>query len=148
MAKKTNGHLSIKMRVQDEPTALDHKKNGGYTVVATTRSGFLPPPPILSPEDVSSVVESHQVDVRRCYKKQLKQNDDWADHMILDIAIKKSGRVSEVDISPNRVKKDLIGKCLMRAVPKWRFPEFTGALDHGIQQDVMNASIPFSFSAP
>ena len=148
MAKKTNGHMTIKMRVQDDPTLLPGNKAGGFTVVSTTRSGFLPPPSILSPEDVSSVIGSHQVDVRSCYKKQLKKDSDWADHMILDIAIKKSGRVGEVDISPGRVKKAVIGKCLMRAVPKWRFPEFTGSLDDGIQQDVMNASVPFSFSAP
>ena len=137
--------MSIKMTAADDPAVLSGQKPGSYTVVSTSRSGFLPPPAMLSPEDISAVVGSKRIDIRTCYKVQLKQDGDWADNMILDIAIKKSGQVSEVDISPGRVKRDAIGKCLMRSVPKWRFPEFTGSLEDGIQQDVMNASIPFSF---
>jgi len=145
MAKSKKGHMKIKMAANDDPADLIGKTSGGYTVVSTSRSGFLPPPAMLSPEDVSSVVSSKQIDIRTCYKKQLKENAEWTDNMILDISIKKSGRVGEVDISPGRVKRDVIGKCLMRSVPKWRFPEFTGSLEDGIQQDVMNTSIPFSF---
>ena len=145
MAKSSKSHMKISMSVNDDPAVLPGKKSGGYTVVSNSRSGFLPPPAMLSPEDISSVVSGKQIDIRNCYKKQLKQNSEWADRMILDIAIKKTGRVGEVDISPGRVKRDVIGKCLMRSVPKWRFPEFTGSLEDGIQQDVMNASVPFSF---
>ena len=145
MTKKNSGHMNIVMAASDDPAVIPGKKAGGYTVVSTTRSGFLPPPSMLAPEDVSAVVSSKHVDIRKCYKKQLKANEEWADRLILDIAINKSGRVGEVDISPGRVKRDVMGRCLIRSVSKWRFPEFTGTLDDGIQQDVMNASIPFSF---
>ena len=133
------------MTANDDPAVLPGKKAGGYTVVSTTRSGFLPPPSMLAPEDVSAVVSSKHIDIRKCYKKQLKENAEWSDRLILDIAINKSGRVGEVDVSPGRVKRDIMGRCRIRSVAKWRFPEFTGTLDGGIQQDVMNASIPFSF---
>ena len=145
VTKKNSGHMNIVMTANDDPAVLPGKKAGGYTVVSTTRSGFLPPPSMLAPEDVSAVVSSKHIDIRKCYKKQLKENAEWSDRLILDIAINKSGRVGEVDVSPGRVKRDIMGRCRIRSVAKWRFPEFTGTLDGGIQQDVMNASIPFSF---
>ena len=74
------------------------------------------------------------------------QTSSTEDDMILDIAVKRSGRVSQVDISPGRVRKDTIGKCLISRVPKWEFPRFTGEVGDGMTQEVVNASVPLSFS--
>ena len=144
VTKKNSGHMNIVMTANDDPNVLPGKKAGGYTVVSTTRSGFLPPIYACS----RGCIRGGQLQTHRhskVHKKQLKENAEWSDRLILDIAINKSGRVGEVDVSPGRVKRDIMGRCLIRSVAKWRFPEFTGTLDGGIQQDVMNASIPFSF---
>jgi hypothetical protein len=84
--------------------------------------------------------------VRKCYKQQLNDDPEWSDELILDLAIKKSGHVSEVGIEPRRVRTDVIGVCLLSAVPKWKFPEFTGETDDGMTSDVVSASFPFTLT--
>ena len=118
---------------------------GGVVEIAGGRMDIYTPP-LLSPQDISTVVQRHMTDIRTCYKAQLAEDPEWADRLILDLAIKKTGRVSEVSVAPGRVKKAKIGQCLMRSVPKWTFPKFTGETDDGISQEVVNASFPFSFS--
>lgn len=146
LSKKSVAHFKIKMAPSDDPNVIAVNTTSGPTLVAGDRMGIWTPP-MLSPEDMSAVVSKHMVNIRTCYKKQLAADPEWADDMILDLAVKNTGRVSEVSISPGRVQRDLIGACLMSEVPKWKFPEFTGELDEGIQQDTVTASFPFSFSA-
>lgn len=136
----------VKMKASDDPDQLPDTVGSGPVVIAHKRSGFYTPP-LLSPEDMSSVVQENLRDLRRCYKKQLAADPEWADSMILDIAVRRSGHVSEVSISPRRVRRAKIGACLLSAVPRWRFPEFTGETGEGITQEVVNASFPLSFSA-
>lgn len=153
---KANAPILVKMRPQDpiEPpvalaqgsgSASGSSSGSGSILVAQERSGFFTPP-LLAPNDIQSVIQQNMVDIRRCYKKQLHERPDWGEEIILDIAIRKTGRVSEVSLAPRRVRKATLGQCLMRAVPKWRFPEFTGETDDGTVQEVMNTSLPFSFS--
>jgi hypothetical protein len=144
--KSNKQHFVVKMKPGDDPSALPMAEAAsGTTLVASGRMGIYTPP-ILSPSDMSAVVNKHMIDIRKCYKKQLAAAPDWADEMILDLAVKKTGRVTEVSVSPGRVKRDVMGQCLMSSVPKWRFPEFTGEVEEGIVQEVVNASFPFSFS--
>lgn len=119
----------------------------GITLASKTRGGIYVPP-VISPEDMMHVIHKHMPDIKRCYRKQLAQDPEWADHLILDLAIRRTGRVSEVSVAPGRVRRDVIGTCLIRTVPRWRFPEFTGETDDGITQEVVTASFPFSFAAP
>jgi hypothetical protein len=145
LKSKTVAHFQIQMAPKDDPSRLPETATSGLTVVSGGRMGLWEPP-ILSADDMAAVVQQHMVDVRKCYKKQLGEDPEWADELILDIAVKKTGRVSEVSISPGRVRRDPIGQCLMSAVPKWKFPKFTGEVDEGIVQEVVNASFPFTFS--
>src|SRR3990167_3048482 len=94
-----------------------------------------------------TVVNEHMVDVRKCYLEQLSAEPKWSEELILDIAVKTTGMVSEVSIEPERVKNTPLGQCLIRTVPRWRFPEFTGETDEGLVQEVVNASFPFSFTS-
>ena len=143
-AKQTQ--LVVKMKPTDDPEKLPENLQNGAMLVAHQRSGIYTPP-LLDPGDILAVVNEHMVDVRKCYKKQLADDPEWSEEIILDLAVKKTGRIAEVSISPSRVKRDVIGQCLMSSIPKWKFPEFTGETDEGVTQEVVNASFPFSFSS-
>ncbi len=144
--KKQSTLVAIKMRPDEDPTNLPLQNLGsGAVLVAKKRTGLYTPP-LITPDDILDTVNQHMVDVRTCYKKQLEEDPEWSDELILDVSVKKSGRVSEVSVSPRRVKRATVGQCLMSAVPRWKFPEFTGETDDGINQEVVNASFPFAFS--
>src|SRR5262249_27756579 len=137
-----------KMTLHEDPTVLPATAGlpaDGTVLVASNRQGIYTPE-TLSNGDIKTVIDHHIIDVRKCYKKQLEADPEWEDELILDLAIKKTGRVSEVSIEPKRVKTDVIGVCLMSAVPKWKFPQFTGESEDGVSQDVVNASFPFQIS--
>jgi hypothetical protein len=140
--------IIVKMTLKDDPTVLpaqlDPMQGGGPVMVASNRQ--LVTPDTLSPGDIKDVINRNIVDVRKCYKKQLQADPEWSDELILDLAIKKSGRVSEVGIEPRRVRTDVIGVCLLSAVPRWKFPKFTGEGDDGVNQDVVSASFPFTLT--
>ncbi len=145
--KKKAGLVSIQMAPDEDPSHIKtDEAPSGVVPIAAGRMGLVTPE-VLSQEDILQVVNKNMISVRRCYKKQLKKDPEWSDDLILDLAIKKTGRVSEVSVAPRRVKKDVIGRCLMRSVPKWKFPSFTGETEEGITQEVINASFPFAFSA-
>lgn len=146
-ALKSKGALVVvKMKPTEDPANLPATANEGVTLVAGSRMGIYTPP-LLTPEDMLAVVNRHMVDVRKCYKKQLAADPEWGDDLIIDLAVKKNGRVAEVAIAPGRARRDPIGQCLMSSIPKWTFPEFTGETEDGITQEVVNASFPFSFSS-
>lgn len=138
--------ITVKMSVKDDPNQLPESVGDGPVLVASPRFGIYTPP-LLSIEDIQTVVQSHMRDLRFCYQKQLRRDPEWADQMILDLAVKRSGHVGEVEISPRRVRRSTMGRCLLSRVPRWKFPEFTGETDDGITQEVVNASFPFSFEA-
>lgn len=144
--KSKKSLVVVKMKPTEDPANVPATAAGGVTLVSGSRMGIYTPP-LLSPEDMLAVVNQHMVDVRKCYKKQLEADPEWADNLILDLAVKKNGRVAEVAIAPSRVRRDPIGQCLMSSIPKWTFPEFTGETEDGITQEVVNASFPFSFSS-
>ncbi len=116
----------------------------GLVPIAAGRADIYTPP-LLSPDDVQSVVQEHGADIRACYGYQLRKHPGWADNLILDLAIRRTGRVTEVSIAPRRVRSAPIGRCLMRIVPRWRFPRFTGETGDGITQEVITVSVPFHF---
>jgi hypothetical protein len=141
--------IQVQMAATDDPLALPPRPGmpaGGLVLVANERAGLYTPP-LLSPGDIKGVVDEHMADIRACYKKQLEQDPEWADELILDLAVKKTGRVGEVSIAPGRVRRSALGECMMSTIPKWKFPEFTGETDDGVVQEVVNASFPFSFTA-
>lgn len=142
--------VAIQMKPTDNPDILPDSPGltglgGGTVLVAGTRGGIYTPP-ILSPDDILGVVNAEMKTIRRCYKAQLEADPEWSDDLILDLSVKKTGRISEVSISPRRVMRAEIGKCLMTNIPKWKFPTFTGELEDGVTQEVVNASFPFTFS--
>ena len=143
--KKKRASIEVRMAPSDDPTDLPKgTAPTGPVEIAGQRFGIFTPP-MLSGEDVDLVVRQHMADIRRCYKRQLRRDPRWADRLILDLAIKRTGRVSEVGVAPRRVRRAVIGRCLMRYVPRWRFPRFTGETDDGVTHEVLTASFPFDF---
>lgn len=145
--------VAIKMKPTDNPDILPDAPGmgmgmGAGPVLVAGKRGGIYTPPILSPDDILDVVNAEMKTIRRCYKQQLEVDPEWADELILDLSVKKTGRVAEVSIAPRRVMRAEIGRCLMTHIPKWKFPTFTGELDDGMTQEVVSASFPFSFSAP
>ena len=147
LTKGATSLIAVKMKPSDDPAKLPENGAGntGLVMVAGGRMDLYTPP-LITPEDIQTVVQQHMVDVRTCYKQQLAEDPEWSDRLILDLAVKKTGRVSEVAVAPRRVRRSAIGQCLMRVVPSWTFPQFTGETEDGITQEVVNASFPFSFS--
>lgn len=150
LKKDASSQIVVKMLPTDDPEKLPKLAGGlelgmGPVLVAGNREGLYVPE-TLSPGDILRVINKNIVDVRKCYKKQLATDPEWNDELILDLSIKKSGRVSEVSISPRRVRRDVIGECMMSTVPKWKFPQFSGESDEGVTQEVVNASFPFSLT--
>ena len=138
--------IKVQMAPGEDPAAHSTGPAPEGPVLVSGRRLGIYTPPVLSAEDVQLVVQQHMVEIRTCYKQQLRKDPEWSDHLILDLAIKRTGRVSEVGVAPRRVRRAVIGRCIMRAVPRWRFPRFTGETGDGITQEVVNASFPFSFS--
>lgn len=138
--------FDVRMRPTDDPRTVPSGAGPTGPVLVSGQRLGLYTPPVLSPEDVQLVIQQNMADVRACYKKQLRRDPEWSDQLILDLAIKRSGRVSEVGVAPGRVRRAVIGQCLVRLVPRWRFPPFTGEMGDGVTQEVLNASFPFNFS--
>lgn len=139
--------VAIQMKPTDNPDLLpDMPALGAGPVLVAGKRGGIYTPPILSSDDILDVVNAEMKTIRRCYKAQLEADPEWSDDLILDLSVKKTGRVSEVSIAPKRVMRAEIGKCLMTQIPKWKFPTFTGELEDGVTQEVVNASFPFTFS--
>lgn len=144
--KQANPPVVVKMGPKDDPNNVPVPQMGsGVVLVAGHRTGIWTPP-LIEPSDILSVVNQNMKDVRSCYKKQLEEDPEWSEELIVDLAVKKTGRVSEISIAPSRVKRATIGQCLMSMVPKWKFPEFTGETEDGVTQEVVTASFPFTFS--
>lgn len=141
-----NTIFNIRLAVDDAAAIPGSASANALTLVAGRRQ--IEQPETLSPDDIGEVINQHLADVKKCYKKQLAEDPEWNDELILDLAIKKTGRVSEVSVAPRRVKRDPIGVCLMSIVPKWKFPQFTGENDDGVTQEVVTASFPFSLEQP
>lgn len=138
--------FNIRLAVDDASKIPGSASADNLTLVAGKRQ--LHTPDTLSPDDIGEVINEHLGDVKKCYKKQLEEDPEWNDELILDLAIKKTGRVSEVSVAPRRVKRDPIGVCLMGVVPKWKFPQFTGESEDGVSQEVVTASFPFTLEQP
>ncbi len=142
-AKLASSHAPTPVRMKP---GEDPATNAGVQNVTTTRTMPGMEPAVLTADDMQAVLTANMFSVRRCYAKQLAADAGWADDVIIDVAVRNTGRVADVSVSPGRVKRDVLGSCLMSEVSKWRFPKFSGELEGGIVEEVVNTSFPLSFS--
>jgi hypothetical protein len=111
---------------------------------ATSRRTDLAAPDVLSHENVEAVFLRNVRDIANCLKKQRRTEPDFAPDLVLDIAIRRNGQVSQVAIAPKRVEKSVFGACVLRKLPYWKFPRFSGEMEGGTVVEVVNASLPVS----
>ena len=46
--------------------------------------------------------------------------------MLVKLVIQKNGRPKRISVSPSKFKSSVVGRCVVRAVKRWRFPRFSG----------------------
>ena len=106
-----------------------------------------PRPELLAPQDLVSSVRAHLEDVQRCYIRQLRAHPSWSGRAIVDLAILRSGRVGDVSVSPASLAEQPLGRCLLRRIPRWRFPPFSGEIASGVTQGAIPTSFAFRFNS-
>ncbi len=117
----------------------------GPTNISSGRTGIYVPE-VLSSQDLRAVLVAQFPKLKKCYLASEKEDAHPKPvKTILELSVRRNGRVSEVDVLPRRIKRSSLGRCILRLAPTWRFPQFTGEGDDGITQEAINASFPLSF---
>ena len=82
----------------------------------------------LKPEDASRVVRQHAQAMQVCYERALKKNPSLQYQaglaLVVELTIKPSGTVKEVNIKPS-VDADMT-ECFQNTAMRWKFPQFAG----------------------
>ncbi|NOZ85796.1 MAG: AgmX/PglI C-terminal domain-containing protein [Deltaproteobacteria bacterium] len=105
-----------------------------------------PKPKLPDPKDVVKVVKHHLKEIKHCFKKQVTAMNYGEDELILELTIKKTGKLQEVSVDPEEFGEGPFGKCMARWTKRWRFPGFTGEVDKGIFQENVSMALPLRFS--
>ncbi|MBI2372581.1 MAG: AgmX/PglI C-terminal domain-containing protein [Deltaproteobacteria bacterium] len=116
----------------------------GPVLVSNDRQLFLPES--LGVEDISKIVRDNRADLAFCYESALEKEPSLEVKLIVDLSVKRNGRVAELSISPTRELQSVLGSCLMSRIPRWKFPEFSGEVSEGVTQEVVNLAVPLSFA--
>jgi len=77
----------------------------------------------LSPDEVRRVVNAHAHEVRTCYEKHAMKQKEATGKVLLDLVVRASGDVSEVDVEAEGVRGRKFERCVESRASKWRFPE-------------------------
>jgi predicted Zn finger-like uncharacterized protein len=84
-------------------------------------------PDKLDDSDVLGVLRSNRGDVQRCLKAQADADPSLEGTMTVELVIRPSGRTKDVRVRPDKFKRTAVGECMVAAVKKWSFPQFSGA---------------------
>ncbi len=101
---------------------------------------------MLEEQDIVSVVNRNLRVVKYCYCKALKQDPDFEGQAIVGMKIKTDGKIKNVSIEPEDMAEHRFGRCLQPRVAKWRFPEFRGKKDDGLQVKSIGYEFPLAFN--
>jgi hypothetical protein len=104
-------------------------------------------PPMLERADLEATVEAELPVLRACQSRAANTGRPFSGPAILDVVIRRSGRVAEVSVRPPRLAETRLGRCLLRRVARWRFPAFTGETEPGLTREAITASFPLRFGA-
>lgn len=118
---------------------------GSVYIDASFRGLTLDPPALPSEDDLAASVRERLDEVRACHARQLDAEPGWHGRLLLDLAVRRSGRVGEVSVSPLAVAESPLGSCLLRRVPRWQFPIFTGETAPDLTLEAITASFAFVF---
>lgn len=101
---------------------------------------------MLAEHDIVAVVNRNLRSVKYCYCKALKADPEFEGEAIVEMKIKTSGKVDQVDIEPEDMAEHRFGKCLGPRVAKWRFPRFSGKKEDGLRVKSIGYEFPLEFN--
>lgn len=77
----------------------------------------------LDKEIVRRIVRAHINEVRHCYNQALQKNPKANGTITLEWTINSVGKVEKAKVASNKVKARGFGKCVSKAVGRWKFPK-------------------------
>ncbi len=84
-------------------------------------------PASLDDSEILRVLRKHKNDIRDCLAKQAEADPGLDGVMTVKFLIRKNGRTFDHEVSPEKFRGAVVGKCVLGSVRGWRFPEFDGS---------------------
>lgn len=79
----------------------------------------------LDKDIIRRIVRAHINEVRYCYSKGLVKDPKLAGRVGIDFAIGAAGKVTSSSVGNNTLADATVGKCIAKAVKRWKFPRPT-----------------------
>lgn len=80
----------------------------------------------LDKDIIRRIVRAHINEVRHCYNKGLVKDDELAGKVTIDFTIAATGKVSVAEVDSTTLSDADVGKCIAKAVKRWKFPKPAG----------------------
>ena len=77
----------------------------------------------LDKDIIRRIVRAHINEVRYCYSKSLVKDPKLAGRVSIEFVIGAAGKVSSSTVQKNTLDDASVGKCIAKAVKRWKFPE-------------------------
>ena len=87
---------------------------------------------------IQKVVKQHIAQVRKCYEKELANNQELKGQLTLQWLIDEGGYVSRIGLLETDMNNNRLESCIEDAIEYWHFPKPKGG-------DSVHVSCPFSF---
>lgn len=75
---------------------------------------------------VRRVVRTHLNEIRHCYDQALTRDKATKGRLALEFLIGDAGQVSNAVVGESEVRDELLGRCVVQAARRWRFPRPAG----------------------
>lgn len=75
---------------------------------------------------IEAIVGSHIREIHRCYTKRLARNSGLNGVVTIGFTISAAGRVTSSAVRSSTVANARVGRCIARAVKRWKFPKPEG----------------------
>jgi len=75
---------------------------------------------------VRRVVRTHLNEIRHCYDQALTRDPTTEGRLTLEFLVGDAGQVSNAVVGESEVRDELLGRCVVQAARRWRFPRAAG----------------------
>ncbi len=93
----------------------------------------------LDKDIIRRIVRAHINEVRYCYNQGLAKEPALEGRVAIKFTIGAKGKVTEATVESDSLSDDKVGKCIAKAVKRWKFPKPTGG-------GVVTVTYPFVLS--
>ncbi|MEM6992520.1 MAG: AgmX/PglI C-terminal domain-containing protein [Myxococcota bacterium] len=80
----------------------------------------------LDKDIIRRIVRAHVNEVRSCYDKGLADDPTLAGKLSIDFTINATGKIDSASVNKDELSDDKVGKCVVKAVKRWKFPRPKG----------------------